>query len=82
MSSTTPARRSRRPRSDAGASERGRVAALSRDRTPDDPDLLDARRALAAAGLEDYIRRTVAAAPPLTAAQRARLRDLLAEDVR
>jgi hypothetical protein len=64
------------------ASERGRVAALSRDRAPDDPDLLDARRALAAASLEDYIQRTVAAAPPLTAAQLARLRDLLADDGR
>ena len=59
---------------------RARVAALSRDRAPDDPELVDARRSLAAARLEEYIERTVAAAPPLTAAQRARLRGLLAED--
>ncbi len=59
---------------------RARVAALSRDRAPDDPELVDARRSLAATRLEDYIAKTVAAAPPLTAAQRARLQDLLAED--
>ncbi len=59
---------------------RARVAALSRDRAPDDPELVDARRSLAAARLEDYIEKTVAAAPQLTGAQRARLRGLLAED--
>jgi hypothetical protein len=80
VSSTTSVTRSRRPHSEAVASHRGRVAGLSRDRAPDDPDLVDARRSLAAARLEDYIEKTVAAAPPLTAAQRARLRDLLAED--
>lgn len=57
--------------------ERARVASLTRSRTPDDPDLVAARRNLRAARLEDYIRRTVAAAPPLTAEQRDRLAVLL-----
>ena len=57
--------------------ERARVASLSRSRTPDDPDLVAARRNLRAARLEDYIRRTVDAAPPLTAEQRDRLAVLL-----
>jgi biotin operon repressor len=53
--------------------DRARVAALTRSRSADDPVLLNARRDLAAARLEDYITRTVAAAPPLTPAQRAHL---------
>ena len=57
--------------------ERARVASLTRSRTADDPDLLDARRNLRAARLEDYIRRTVDAAPPLTSEQRDRLAALL-----
>jgi hypothetical protein len=57
--------------------ERARVASLTRSRSADDPDLLDARRALAAARLADYITRTVAAAPPLTDAQRSQLALLL-----
>ena len=57
--------------------DRARVASLSRSRTPDDPDLIAARRNLRAARLEDYIRRTVDAAPPLTAEQRDRLAVLL-----
>ena len=59
---------------------RARVAALSRDRAPDDPELLAARRDLAAAReaergeiaarrLAAYIQRTVASAPPFTGAQ-------------
>ncbi len=52
---------------------RARVAALSRDRAVNDPDLLEARRDLRAARLEEYIARTVAAAPPLTDEQRSRL---------
>ena len=56
---------------------RARVAALSRDRAADDPDLLDARRELHAARLEEYIKRTVDAAPALTEAQRDRLTLLL-----
>ncbi len=56
---------------------RARVAALSRDRAVNDPDLLEARRDLRAARLEEYIARTVAAAPPLTDEQRSRLALLL-----
>lgn len=57
--------------------ERARVASLSRSRTPDDPDLIDARRNLRAARLADYIERTVNEAPPLTDEQRDRLASLL-----
>ncbi len=52
---------------------RARVASLTRSRTPDDPDLIEARRDLKAERLADYITRTVDAAPPLTPAQRDRL---------
>lgn len=57
--------------------ERARVASLSRSRQADDPDLVNARTNLKAARLEDYIRRVVAEAPPLTPAQRDRLATLL-----
>jgi hypothetical protein len=57
--------------------ERARVAALSRDRAPDDPDLINARRNLRAERLAAAIRKTVDAAPPLTIEQRARLAALL-----
>lgn len=60
---------------------RAKVAALSRDRSPQDPALLDARRNLKASRLEDYIRRTVDEAPPLTSEQRDRLAVLLRGDV-
>lgn len=59
------------------AHQRARVAALTRGRAPDDPDLIDARQLLKEARLEDYIRRTVAAAPPLSDEQRDRLAILL-----
>ncbi|GAB2747730.1 hypothetical protein GCM10027039_01710 [Terrabacter koreensis] len=58
-------------------SQRGRVAALSRSRTADDPDLIDARRALKSARLEHAIVKTVAEWPPLTTAQLDRLAILL-----
>lgn len=57
--------------------ERARVASLTRSRADDDPDLLDARCNLRAERLADYIKRTVDAAPPLTAEQRDRLAALL-----
>ena len=57
--------------------ERARVASLTRSRTPDDPDLIAARRTLRTERLADYIKRTVDAAPPLTAEQRDRLALLL-----
>jgi hypothetical protein len=58
-----------------------RVAALNRDRTADDSELLTACPALAEARrmeqLEDHIRRVVDVAPPLTAEQRDKLALLL-----
>ncbi len=57
--------------------ERARVAALGRHRDADDPVVVSARRDLRAARAEDYIRRLVDAAPPLTAEQRDRLAVLL-----
>lgn len=57
--------------------ERARIASLSRSRTPDDPELVDARRNLKAERLADYIKRVVDTAPPLTPAQRDRLALLL-----
>lgn len=57
--------------------ERGRVAALSRSRTTDDPELIAARRNLRAERLADHIRRVVDAAPPLTNEQRQRLAAML-----
>lgn len=61
----------------AWAHERARVAALSRSRNEDDPELVDARRNLKAERLADCIRETVDAAPPLTVEQRDRLAALL-----
>ena len=57
--------------------DRARVAALSRSRAADDPDLAEARRDLRVARTEDYIRKVVKAAPPLTDEQRRRLSVLL-----
>ena len=56
---------------------RGRVASLSRSRPATDPDLIDARRDLAAAKLDAYVKKVVAEAPPLTGAQRDRIAALL-----
>jgi hypothetical protein len=56
---------------------RARVAALSRSRAETDPELVEARRDLAADVLADHITRVVAAAPPLTREQRDRLAGLL-----
>lgn len=56
---------------------RGRVASLSRSRPATDPDLIEARRALAAEKLAAYVSKTVAEAPPLTSAQRDRIASLL-----
>jgi hypothetical protein len=63
--------------SPAVAHERARIAALSRDRQPDDPKIVEARRNLHAARLEGHIEKTLAAAPPLTDEQRCRLAELL-----
>lgn len=60
-----------------GTRHRARLAALSRYRNPDDPEVIDARRQLRAAGLADRIREDVAKWPPLTAEQCDRLAALL-----
>jgi hypothetical protein len=57
--------------------DRARVAALTRSRQPTDPDLLAAKRDLAESRAEEYIRRIVDAAPPLTQDQRSRIAALL-----
>lgn len=56
---------------------RARIAALSRDRAPDDPELIDARCALRAARLEDHVTKVLAEAPPLNDEQRDRIAALL-----
>ncbi len=56
---------------------RARVAALSRDRAPNDPDLQGARRDLRASMLAEHVAKVVAKAPPLTPAQRDRIAVLL-----
>ena len=57
--------------------ERARVASLSRSRTSDDPDLVQARERLRVARFEEHVRKLVDTAPPLTDEQRARLAGLL-----
>lgn len=52
---------------------RARVAALTRHRAPDDPDLLAAHRQLREDVLRAHIDRALDAEPPLTADQRGRL---------
>ena len=62
----------------AVAGPRARVASLSRSRSNDDPDLIAARRDLAAANLSEFIAKTLASAPPLSDDQRRRLAGLFA----
>lgn len=50
-------------------SQRGRTNALKRYRAEDDPELVTARRDLAAASLAEHVRRVVEETPPMTAAQ-------------
>lgn len=57
--------------------DRAKVAALSRSRPADDPQLVDARRDLKAARLEDYVCRVVSEAPPLSTEQLDRIAVLL-----
>jgi len=56
---------------------RARIASLSRSRRPDDPDLVEARRDLAAERLASHVARVVAEAPPLTEQQRDRVAAIL-----
>ena len=53
--------------------DRAKVAALSRSLPADDPELIEARRNLKAAKLEDHIAAAVAAFPPLTREQLDRI---------
>jgi hypothetical protein len=57
--------------------QRGRVNALQRHRRPDDPELAAARVELKVISAEEYIKRLVAEAPPLTAEQRDKLAGIL-----
>lgn len=61
-----------RPNTDI-ASHKGRVAALSRDRAPDDPVFLGAKRDLAFATLAKRIRDITRGAPAFTPEQRDHL---------
>lgn len=56
---------------------RARVGALSRSRSPHDPEYLNARRDLAAEKIAEYVEKTVASAPPLTEEQCDRIARLL-----
>jgi hypothetical protein len=63
-------------------SERARIAAITRgiragERKPDDPELVEARRNLAALRLAEHVAKVVAAAPPLSQEQRERIVALL-----
>lgn len=56
---------------------RANLAALTRYRPADDPELIEARRLLAIARVEDRIRAAVESAPPLPPDVAARLRQLI-----
>lgn len=56
---------------------RAQIAAKARRRPPDDPELVADRRAFEASRFADHIEQLLAAAPPLTDGQRARLAVLL-----
>ncbi len=53
----------------AWTTERARVAALSRSREPDDPDLVNARRDLRVAILDQHIQKVLASRPAPTEEQ-------------
>lgn len=57
--------------------DRAKVASLSRVRPQTDPELIEARRNLKAAKLEEYVARVVAQAPPLSDEQAHRIASLL-----
>jgi hypothetical protein len=56
---------------------RGRIAGLSRDRAPDDPELVEARSLHAEARIAEFVKKTLAEAPPLSDQQRVALAELL-----
>ena len=57
--------------------ERARLASLTRSREPHDPDLVRARRDLAAERLAEHVRKVVDAAPPFTEEQRRKIAAIL-----
>jgi hypothetical protein len=59
------------------AHHRAQFAALCRDRAPDDPVLIKARRSLRAQRLADHVDRVLSEWPPLSDAQRDRIASLL-----
>lgn len=63
--------------SSTAAHHRARIAALSRDRKPDDPELVAARRDLAYERLAEHVRKVVDAAPLATPDQLARIAAIL-----
>jgi hypothetical protein len=63
--------------SPAVAHHRARVGALSRDRQPDDPELIAARRELAAARLAEHAQRVVSGWPTPTEQQLANVAAIL-----
>lgn len=58
-------------------SARAKLASLHREHDPGSPVILEARRDLRAARLEDHVARIVAEAPPLTPEQCDRIAALL-----
>ena len=56
---------------------RGRYASLTRDRDPNDPELVAAKRTMQEEALMIAITRALAKAPPMTDAIRARITGLL-----
>ena len=61
--------------------DRAKIAALSRTRRADDPELITARRNFKATRLEDHILHVVAEAPALTNEQGNKLANLLTNAV-
>ncbi|WP_428339994.1 hypothetical protein [Mycobacterium sp.] len=62
--------------SKAAAHHRAKIGALSRSRSSDDPELLEAKRSLIEAQAAAYIEKVLAEAPPLNDEQRIRLAEL------
>ena len=57
--------------------ERAKIASLSRSRSADDPEIIEARRNLKAIRLEEYVLRVISEAPALTAEQSSKIAALL-----
>ena len=70
-------RRRTTPLSAERRTQRARKAGLSRTYPPDHPKVVEADRTLKALRLQEYIKRNLAEAPPLSEEQRAKLAELL-----